>query len=118
MTTIFILQRVALGSGTVHLLVFLGDDKVARVFVALVLVERDFLLVFHLIKLLLSACSNGPFCWVNVGNGEFHQILFQLKCFVGNPNASVCLVFISVDGFHWLNFPVGVILENKCPKTR
>ena len=97
---------------------FFEDEKVARVFVALVLTERDFMPVFHLIKFLLSACRNGPYCWVNVGNGELYQILFYLKCFVDNPNASVCLVFISVDGAHWLDFPVGVIMEKKYPKTR
>ena len=118
MTTIFIWPRVALVSVKVHLLVYFGDDKVARMFVALVIAEMDFRPVFYLIKLLLSACSNGTFCWVNVGNREFHQILFQMKCFVGNHNASVCLVFISVDGVHWLDFPIGVILEKKCPKTR
>ena len=92
---------------------FFVDENLARVFAALVLVERAFWPVFRLIKLLLSACSNGPFCWFNIGNGEFHQILFQMKYFLGNPNASVCLVFIGVDDVHWLGFPVGVILEKK-----
>ena len=69
MTTIFIWPRVALGSGTVHFLVFFGDEKVARVLFALVLVERAFRPIFNMIKIILSACSNGPFCWFNVGNG-------------------------------------------------
>ena len=83
---------------------FFGYKKVARLFVALILVERAFQTVFRLIKFLLSACRNGPFFWVDVGNAEFHQILFLLKYFVGDPNASVCLLFIGVDGVHWLDF--------------
>ena len=88
----------------------------ARVFVALVLVERVFGLSFILSRFSFLFATMVLFVGSMLENGEFHQIIFQMKCFVGNNNASVCLVFIIIDGVYWLDFPVGVILEMKCKK--